>query len=139
MRTHLPPLTLISTLCCAIPVFGATHYVDLNSTNAMPPYTTWATAATNIQDAVGTAAAGDVVVVTNGMYLGGLAVNTPLTLLSAKGPQVTVLNGGGTKQCAVLTDGASLTGFTLTNGSSGFMHGGGEFHAHPQMPFSPTA
>ena len=89
----------------------------------MPPYTTWATAATNIQDAVGAAAAGDVVVVSNGVYAGGITVNTPLTLLSASGPEATVINGGGTNQCAKLTAAASLNGFTLTNGRA--QSGGG--------------
>jgi hypothetical protein len=38
--------------------------VDVNSTNATPPYTDWTTAATNIQDAVDAA-------VTNGTYATG--------------------------------------------------------------------
>ena len=50
---------------------ATTHFVDVNSTNAAPPFTSLATAATNIQDAVDVAVAGDEVVVTNGVYPGG--------------------------------------------------------------------
>jgi len=38
---------------------ASVRYVDVNSTNATPPYTSWTTAATNIQNAVDAALAGD--------------------------------------------------------------------------------
>src|SRR5882757_6067795 len=87
------------------------HYVDVNGTNATPPYTNWATAATNIQSAVDAAVAGDEIVVTNGIYATGarsvdghvnnrVVVDKPLNVLSVNGPQFTTIDGGGSSRCA---------------------------------------
>ena len=124
-------LTVITLLLAASSLSAATLYVSLGSTNPTPPYTNWATAATNIQDAVNVAATNDVALVTNGVYPGGVSVTKPLTLLSVNGPQLTIINGGGTKQCVSLTNGASLTGFTLTNGYVPYSYGGGVECASP--------
>jgi hypothetical protein len=100
------------------------HYVDVNSTNATPPYTNWTTAATSIQDAVDAAVAGDEVVVTNGTYARGgtngnrVEVDKPLNVRNVNGPQVTVIQGNFFTRCAYLTNDASLSGFTLRGGYS---------------------
>jgi hypothetical protein len=106
-------------------------YVAASSPNPRPPYASWATAATNIQDAVNAAeSAGAAVLVTNGVYPGGVSVTKALALRSVNGPQFTIINGGGTNGCVDLTDGASLTGFTLTNGYQ-YGYGGGVACASP--------
>jgi hypothetical protein len=128
----------VALLATAGSALAGVHYVDVNSTNATPPYTNWTTAATNIQDAVDAAVAGDEVVVTNGLYATGgsavyglmtnrVAVSKPLSLRSVNGPQFTIIqgmsaptggDGDGAIRCVYLTNGANLSGFTLTNGAT---------------------
>jgi hypothetical protein len=116
-----------------------TLYVSPTSLTPTPPYATWATAATNIQDAVDVASAGDEIVVTNGTYSTGgrtlatssltnrVVVDRPITLRSVNGPDVTIIqgyqlpgatNGDGAIRCAYLTNAAVLNGFTLTSGAT---------------------
>ena len=111
-------LTIVSSALAAV------HYADVNSTTATPPYTSWATAATNIQDAVDAALAGDEIVVTNGAYP-PVAVDKSLTLRSINGSQFTTIDAHGSGRCAYLTNSASLSGFTLSNGHVEDRGGGG--------------
>jgi hypothetical protein len=115
--------------------FAEVHYVDVNGTNATPPYTNWSTAATYIQDAVNVAVADDEIVVTNGIYY-PVRVGMSLKLRTVNGPQFTTIDGyvGGVFQnlrCAYLASGASLSGFTLINGNDRYNNspygGGGVF------------
>jgi hypothetical protein len=111
------------------------HYVAAGSASPLSPFTSWATAATNIQDAVDVAGTpGALVLVTNGTYAtGGRAVGTdvlinrvsvdkPLMVRSVNGAQFTVIHGGRLTweeiRCVYLSSGARLSGFTLTNGTT---------------------
>jgi hypothetical protein len=121
-------------------------YVDAGSGNPTPPYVSWDTAATNIQDAIDAAVAGDLVLVTNGVYgFGGrvvygvitnrVALMKPLVVQNVNGPNVTVIlgrqipnqtgpfgntNGFLSLRCTYVTNAAVLSGFTLTNGGTWF-------------------
>jgi len=133
---------------------GITNYVSPSGTHEFP-FSSWATAATNIQAAIAVAAPSNLVLVTDGVYEASenfvatdltpsrIFLYKPLTVASVNGPTETVIRGYGPDgelavRCAYLTAGSSLNGFTLTNGHtrtarsdwdpSGY--GGGAFLAH---------
>jgi hypothetical protein len=120
-------LTVTTLLLAFSNASADTLFVSLQSTNPVPPFTNWATAAANIQEAVDAAAAGDGVVVTNGIY-GAVNVDKPLSLRSVNGPQVTIIDPVRQSRCAYLTNGASLAGFWLRHGAAD-VFGGGVFCA----------
>ena len=132
--------TALATLAATLDAPAAERYVDLNSANPAPPFTNWTTAATNIQDAIDAADAGDVIWVTNGVYATGgkvmagdlanrVALNKAVTVCSVNGAQETVIQGqreeGSTNglgasavRSAWLTNGAMLSGFTIRDGAT---------------------
>jgi hypothetical protein len=129
---------LIACICLfAFRALATTYYVDINSTNATPPYTNWTTAATDIQSAVNQTTNGDLVLVNPGVYQsGGLLVSSPsstsyysviltnaISLQSANGPTTTFIQcpavgvgGSGMliNSSVFMTNGSVLNGFTLT-------------------------
>jgi len=112
------------------------HYVSASASNPVAPFISWDTAARTIQDAVDAAIPGGTVLVTNGFYASGekvvkgqtnrVAVAVELQLRSVNGPEFTAIVGqrpdedagatGCCMRCVYLANGATLSGFTLTNG-----------------------
>ena len=113
-------------------VASSVHYVDAGCLTPVPPYLSWATAATSIQEAVDVAYAGSMVLVTDGVYAAGgrvvygsmtnrVVIDRPLVVRSVNGPRVTAIAGegsltAGAVRCAYIGAEAWLAGFTLRNG-----------------------
>jgi hypothetical protein len=141
MKIYRLPLAVVASMSLSYTVSATTHYADLNCTNPVSPYIDWPTAATNIQDAIDAASAGDLVLVTNGVYHTGgrkwydsgtnrVTLTNTVILQSVNGPAVTRIVGSqvaGTGptltsavRCVAMGNSAVLSGFTLTNGESGW-------------------
>ena len=137
-----------------------THYVNKANPTPTPGFTNgWASAATNINDAVDWSSNGDTVLVWPGVYntggrtnvagydgvrqltnrvcirkaisLVGVSANPVDTLIVGAPDPATGTNGPGAIRCLFILPGASISGFTLTNGFTGTSgmdaSGGGAF------------
>lgn len=118
----------------ATPSFPGVHYVVQVNAGASYPYTNWAIAATNIQDAIRSANIGESVLVFDGIYSRGggvmygamtnrIVVTNGITVQSVNGPAVTIIKGNGpcgsgAVRCAYVGKNCYLNGFTLTNGAT---------------------
>lgn len=139
MRTNrrLFHICLLATILLRAPADSAlatTFFVNIANPSPAPPYTNWAGAAVNIQDAIDASTNGDLIVVTNGDYNTGgrivfgsmtnrVVVNKAVTVQSVNGPAFTVIEGSpvigsSAVRCVYLTNYAVINGFTLTNGAT---------------------
>ena len=129
---------LIAGVFLAFEAQGVTRYVWRGNPNApVAPYTNWYTASTSIQVAVNAAVAGDLVLVTNGVYDGKgasfgtygecvVAITKAITVSSVNGPEGTILDGTAARRCLGMSN-AVVEGFTMVNGLGGgsLIYGGG--------------
>jgi len=124
-------LFVVAGLLFGVAGFGAEHYVSGTGSQVVP-YSNWADAAHFIQDAIDVSVAGDTIYVTNGVYNTGgvalvgimtnrVAVTSAVSVISANGPEVTIIEGQGpmgtnAMRGVYLAAGAFLSGFTVRNG-----------------------
>ena len=103
------PLVITSTLLTILflmafvcqKTLADTRYVNVNNPTPSAPYTSWTTAATNIQAAVDAAITSDTVLVTNGTYYPSdeISLTKALTVKSVNGAAVTIVDGNRAHRC----------------------------------------
>jgi hypothetical protein len=122
------------TLFCLMFIVGTlratTNYVAPLGLH-VPPFLSWLTAATNIQAAIDAATAGNVVLVSNGTYVGPpievsdamMSITSAITVAGLGGPNATIVDAGGYhRRCvylrhpdAVVRDLTLTLGYARTN------------------------
>lgn len=104
-----------------------TNYVSPQGAH-IPPFSSWATASTNIQSAINMNNA-DIILVLNGIYLSSaeITITNQLIVTSLNGPLSTVINGNNDHRCVYIDHpDAEFNGFTCSNGYV-FGDGGGGY------------
>lgn len=127
--------TVFATLCLFVGSLTAnatTRYVSPTGGNASP-YTSWATAARSISNAVNASAGGDLILVTNGTYVGSVRITKGVTVRSVNGAGVTTISGNyplQTNRCVFMAHpDAVVDGFKITKGFAKGSDGGGVYIA----------
>ena len=110
-------------------VYAATRYVNVSNAAPAAPHTNWATASTNLQQAIDWADSGDEILVAPGIYrLSGSAVWIPttkaLTLRSVRSREAVIDAQGLSLALQVQGGGSVVEGFTVRNGSNDNYGGG---------------
>ena len=136
------PLVLCALVVGLFRADAATWYVSTNGSDSADG-TNWPTAKLTIQAAVNASTIGDTVLVTNGVYATGstnfpgtlflsgasrVVINKAIIVQSVNGPAVTTIQGAkgvsnpytNAVRCVFLATNATLSGFTLTNGGTGY-------------------
>jgi len=130
---HLLKACVVSVLIGNQQASAVTHYVATNSPFPTFPYTNWQEAAHSIQDAVDAAEPSALILVSNGIYntsgraapgcalTNRVLIDKPLIVQSVNGPEHTTVEGAGpigsnAVRCVWLTNGATIAGFTITDG-----------------------
>ena len=121
---------ILTSITIYVSSAASKHYVS-NFGNNTYPFTSWETAATNIQDAIDVCFLGSEILVTDGVYNSGcfitdsitnrIGIHKAIVVKSVNGPENTIISGLGpignsAVRCAYLTAGSLLSGFTLSNG-----------------------
>lgn len=125
LRNRILPALVAALFLGACSARAAIVYVDQNSTNAVAPYSSWATAATDIPAAVAQAGNGDTVLITNGNYSipSAITVTHSISLESVNGPDVTTVACSGSGNFFNLAFGTGyqtnwISGLTFRDGYS---------------------
>jgi len=118
-------LVLFICLLFCISVQAVDRYVWANSPSPSAPYTSWNTAAHDIQTAVNAASPEDIVIVTDGVYYvsSQISITTNITVKSVNGPEATIVARNQAGSYRIFYSTAAnivLDGFTITNGYTSY-------------------